>query len=39
MQTMDDALLALVQANRIRPEDAYFKAAEKARFEKYAPAD
>jgi len=39
MQTMDDALLALVQANRIRPEDAYFKATEKARFEKYAPAD
>jgi twitching motility protein PilT len=39
MQTMDDALLALVQANKIRPEDAYFKATEKARFEKYAPAD
>jgi len=39
MQTMDDALLALVQANRIRPEDAYFKATEKARFEKYAPPD
>jgi twitching motility protein PilT len=39
MQTMDDALLALVQSNRIRPEDAYFKATEKARFEKYAPAD
>jgi twitching motility protein PilT len=39
MQTMDDALFALVQSNRIRPEDAYFKATEKARFEKYAPAD
>jgi twitching motility protein PilT len=39
MQTMDDALLALVQAGRIRPEDAYFKATEKARFERYAPAD
>jgi twitching motility protein PilT len=39
MQTMDDALFALVQAHRIRPEDAYFKATEKARFEKYAPAD
>jgi len=39
MQTMDDALLALVQAGRIRPEDAYFKATDKARFEKYAPSE
>jgi twitching motility protein PilT len=39
MQTMDDALLALVQAQRIRPEDAYFKATDKVRFERYAPAD
>ena len=39
MQTMDDALMALVQANRILPEDAYRKAIEKTRFEKYAPAD
>ncbi|MEB2344888.1 MAG: type IV pilus twitching motility protein PilT [Deltaproteobacteria bacterium] len=39
MQTMDDALLALVQANRIRPADAYFKATDKARFEQYAPAE
>jgi twitching motility protein PilT len=38
MQTMDDALMALVQGNRIRPEDAYLKAIDKARFEKYAPA-
>ena len=39
MQTMDDALMALVQANKIVPEDAYRKAIDKARFEKYAPAD
>ena len=39
MQTMDDALFALVQAGTIRPEDAYFKALDKARFEKFAPAD
>jgi twitching motility protein PilT len=39
MQTMDDALMALVQANRIAPDDAYRKAIDKARFEKYAPAD
>ena len=39
MQTMDDALMAHLQANRIRPEDAYLKAIDKARFEKYAPAD
>jgi twitching motility protein PilT len=39
MQTMDDALMALVQSNRILPEDAYRKAIDKARFEKFAPAD
>lgn len=39
MQTMDDALFALVQAGTIRAEDAYFKALDKARFEKFAPAD
>jgi twitching motility protein PilT len=39
MQTMDDALMALVQANRIKPEDAYLKAIDKARFEKFAPGD
>jgi twitching motility protein PilT len=39
MQTMDDALMALVQSNRILPEDAYRKALDKARFEKFAPAD
>ena len=39
MQTMDDALMALVQANRILPEDAYRKAIDKARFEKFAPAE
>jgi hypothetical protein len=36
---MDDALMALVQSNRILPEDAYRKAMDKARFEKFAPAD
>jgi twitching motility protein PilT len=39
MQTMDDALMALVQANRIAPDDAYRKAIDKARFEKYAPGE
>jgi len=39
MQTMDDALMALVQSNRILPEDAYRKAMDKARFENFAPAD
>ena len=39
MQTMDDALMGLLQANRIAPEDAYRKALDKARFEKYAPAE
>ena len=33
MQTMDDALFALVEAGRIDPEDAYRKATDKARFE------
>ncbi|MBS1107931.1 MAG: twitching mobility protein, partial [Deltaproteobacteria bacterium] len=39
MQTMDDALMTLVQSNRILSEDAYRKAIDKARFEKFAPAD
>jgi twitching motility protein PilT len=39
MQTMDDALMALLQENRIAPEDAYRKAMDKARFEKFAPAE
>jgi Tfp pilus assembly ATPase PilU len=39
MQTMDDALMALVQSNRITGEDAWRKALDKARFEKYAAAD
>ncbi len=34
MQTMDDSLDALVGAERIRVEDAYRKAQDKARFEK-----
>ena len=33
MQSMDDALFALVQAERIEPQDAYQKAEDKARFE------
>jgi twitching motility protein PilT len=39
MQTMDDALFALVQAGRIDPREAYRKAADKARFESLAPND
>jgi twitching motility protein PilT len=34
MQLMDDALMKFVQEGRIKPEDAYMKALEKARFEK-----
>ncbi|HEX7186411.1 MAG TPA: type IV pilus twitching motility protein PilT [Thermoanaerobaculia bacterium] len=33
MQMMDDALAALVDANRITPREAFMKAANKARFE------
>ena len=33
MQLMDDALLALVEAGRVSPRDAYLKAEEKKRFE------
>jgi twitching motility protein PilT len=39
MQTMDDSLLALVQAGRIDPREAYRKATDKARFESMAPSD
>jgi twitching motility protein PilT len=39
MQTMDDALMGLVQAGRIAGEDAWRKALDKARFEKFAPAE
>ena len=37
MQSMDDALDELLKADVIDGVDAYFKAAEKHRFEKYAP--
>jgi len=37
MQSMDDALFALVQSKRIHPRDAYLKAGEKARFEALVP--
>jgi twitching motility protein PilT len=33
MQLMDDALAAMVEAKRVTPREAYFKAANKARFE------
>jgi twitching motility protein PilT len=39
MQTMDDALLRLVEAGDVDPEEAYRKAADKARFERYAPSE
>jgi twitching motility protein PilT len=39
MQTMDDSLLALVQAGRIDPREAYRKAADKTRFESMAPSE
>ena len=34
MQSMDDALFAVVKSKRVHPEDAYRKAQDKARFEK-----
>jgi twitching motility protein PilT len=39
MQAMDDALFALLQAGRIDPREAYRKAADKTRFESFAPND
>jgi twitching motility protein PilT len=41
MQTMDEALETLVRAGKIRPKDAYQRAADKLHFEKLlnAPAD
>ena len=36
MQTMDQALMALVQAGKIKPEDAVLKAMDKSQFEKMA---
>jgi Tfp pilus assembly pilus retraction ATPase PilT len=41
MQTMDEALEALVRSGKIRPKDAYQRAADKGHFEKLlnAPAD
>jgi twitching motility protein PilT len=38
MQTMDQALLALVQKGKIRPEDAAEKAMDKAQFDRMAAA-
>jgi twitching motility protein PilT len=37
MQSMDDALMALVQARRVDPHEAYFRAADKAKFEPLLP--
>jgi twitching motility protein PilT len=39
MQTMDDSLMALLNARRIRAEDAYRKAHDKARFEAFVKDD
>jgi twitching motility protein PilT len=39
MQTMDDTLFALVKAGKIRANDAFMKATNKARFESLAGAD
>lgn len=38
MQSMDDALMALVQQKRIHPRDAYLKAGDKSRFESLVPS-
>ena len=37
MQTMDDALHAMIQAGRISPEEAFSVAADKKRFEALLP--
>jgi twitching motility protein PilT len=37
MQSMDDALMALVQSKHIHPRDAYLKAGDKGRFESLIP--
>jgi twitching motility protein PilT len=39
MQAMDDALFALAQAGKINGRDAYMKAQDKTRFEKFAPGE
>ena len=39
MQMMDDALMALVEAKRITPREAYMKASSKARFEELVEGD
>ncbi len=39
MQAMDDALFALASAGTVNARDAYLKANDKARFERFAPAD
>ncbi len=39
MQAMDDALFALASSGAIAGRDAYMKANDKTRFEKFAPAD
>jgi twitching motility protein PilT len=39
MQSMDDALFALVGEGRILAQDAYLRATDKARFERLVPAD
>ena len=39
MQAMDDALFALANDGKISGKDAYLKALDKQRFERFAPAD
>ena len=39
MQTMDDALMGMIESGRITPHDAYMKAKDKQRFEPLLPAD
>jgi twitching motility protein PilT len=39
MQSMDDALYELVSAGVVRPQDAYVKANDKARFEPFLPRE
>jgi twitching motility protein PilT len=39
MQAMDDVLFQLASENKIAGKDAYMKANDKARFERFAPAD
>ena len=39
MQFMDDAIYSLLQQGIVSPHEAFMKAIEKSRFDKFLPAD